>query len=460
MRRNASEVWQLWCLSGFVYCPSVFERRKSGKTENSTEKCTQIQIVQNEIQNLEAGRSEKNKIRLATMTTKQSRFFGSTGDDSESSDDEVEVVVVQSKEKPDERDRCEAKKSTNDVCIPVLRLQVSSQSLDWEAPADDVERVKNQSAHSVVNNEDQREEVPVTAKKEKGNNVSEAPQVNRAVHPVSEATNDISAAAREALSDVITVHLSERDDPANEVDVEPVEHTDLSNEGEVAPLDQCEQAVQFMPLPEKTMVEVKNKETQTEKENAPNPFAQFAFGAAPLDHGQRSGSGVRRRNWIVSKKEDPKKKKPKAEAKEKKEWKPMAELPPEERERVLKKWHGLADPSAALEDRRFEVMVASRLHARCQEPTVRKSMKSLRDAGTLTCAAMAQADPEVLASLVKSLQYYNTKSKHLVQASRELMEQFGGLVPESKDDLLKLTGIGPVMADLLSNVNTRAAYEV
>ena len=192
----------------------------------------------------------------------------------------------------------------------------------------------------------------------------------------------------------------------------------------------------------------------TQKEN---PFAQFAFGST-----SNTATALQRgRNWVVSKQLEPKPKKAKTKKGQKSEWKPMADLSASEQERVRQKWHGLVvmPCDSSLEDARFQIMVASRLHARCQEAVVRKCMASLHNAGVLTCRALADYDVDALASLLTSLQYYNTKSKHLVQASKELLHRFDGKVPESKDDLLTITGIGPVMADLLSTINSRAAHQ-
>lgn len=188
-----------------------------------------------------------------------------------------------------------------------------------------------------------------------------------------------------------------------------------------------------------------------------NPFEQFAFGVS-----SNTTEIQRGRKWIVPKHlhDAPKPKKAKTSG-NKSDWKPMAELATEEQERVKRKWHGLVihDSTVSVEDARFQIMVASRLHARCQEGMVRKCMAALHDAGVLTCIKMAQCDWEVLASLLTCLQYYNTKSKHLVQASKQLLENYEGKVPESKEDLLKIIGIGPVMADLLSTINTLTAHQ-
>jgi hypothetical protein len=138
----------------------------------------------------------------------------------------------------------------------------------------------------------------------------------------------------------------------------------------------------------------------------------------------------------------------------------MRSIPKEEQDKITRKWHSLADPSAPLQVRRFQVLLAARLHARCQEPSVRKAMSVLRSAfADLTVSAVAQADPEVLALHITNLQYYNSKAQQIVKAAKEIETEFHGIVPEDETSLLRLTGVGKVFADLLAFVNTHEIHE-
>lgn len=196
-----------------------------------------------------------------------------------------------------------------------------------------------------------------------------------------------------------------------------------------------------------------------EPDSAKNPFSQFAFSAAGSP--QKQGSLTK---WMQSnangKQPSNNKKKPRTFQSGGTEWIKMEDLPKHERDKIIAKWHGLVDPAASLEDRRFQVLVAARLHARCQEPVVRSAMLSLRNAlhNDLSVAHVAQANPKDLAPAINNLQYYNTKALHIVKAAQEIKSQFGGVVPESEHLLKQLTGVGPVIADLLAFVNTRARH--
>ena len=158
------------------------------------------------------------------------------------------------------------------------------------------------------------------------------------------------------------------------------------------------------------------------------------------------------------------------------DWVRMKDFSPEEQAKIVRKWHGLIDETASMEDKRFQVFVAARLHARCQEAQVRKAMIKLRayfasdpaaidgnenqqeSPPSLSVHSMASADPEALLPAISNLQYHNTKAKQLVKAAQEIRTRYGGKVPKSEHSLKQITGIGPMIADLLAFVNTEAKH--
>lgn len=154
-------------------------------------------------------------------------------------------------------------------------------------------------------------------------------------------------------------------------------------------------------------------------------------------------------------------------------WVPMKELSDKEQKSVVNKWHSLilissndkgcsiSSAGYTMEDRRFQILVSALLHARCQEPVVRAVMTKLlrQEVGPLTVNGMTAADPTAISKIIASLQYHNSKAKYIVQAAKELRIRYGGIVPEQEKDLKELPGIGPVFADILSNVNTRHVHE-
>lgn len=208
-----------------------------------------------------------------------------------------------------------------------------------------------------------------------------------------------------------------------------------------------------------------------------NPFAKFAHGAS-VGLQSRVNSAVRT-TWLQhsnkrpnscikngnSEKNNHRSKKAATCAREK-DFVRMKDEPPEKQIKIVRKWHSLADPSASLEQQRYQVLLAARLHARCQEPTVRKAILKLREhfvsvseAKTITVEDMAKSDPEELAVHISSLQFYNVKAKQIVKAAQEIQSQYGGIVPEDEFSLLQITGIGKTFADLLAFVNTREMFQ-
>ena len=77
----------------------------------------------------------------------------------------------------------------------------------------------------------------------------------------------------------------------------------------------------------------------------------------------------------------------------------------------------------------------------------------------LTIHNLANADPETeIAPLLKSVLFGNVKSKHIVQASKDVLQKFGGRVPESIVSLKSIMGIGPELAGVLNIVNKVDTY--
>lgn len=153
----------------------------------------------------------------------------------------------------------------------------------------------------------------------------------------------------------------------------------------------------------------------------------------------------------------------------------------DEQQRIVEKWHSMVvnyndddnntknndtASTAYMEDRRWQVFVAARLHARCQEGPVRRALQKLHEhfltnhgCTTLSVNAMATVDPLDWMDVISNLQYYRTKAHHLQQAAKQISQTFHGQVPETKADLQSLMGIGPVLANLLAFVNTRGIHQ-
>jgi len=66
-------------------------------------------------------------------------------------------------------------------------------------------------------------------------------------------------------------------------------------------------------------------------------------------------------------------------------------------------------------------------------------------------AAMAAAEPEDIEPIIRSIGFFHTKARHLVQTARLLASERGGAVPATMDGLLALPGVGRKTANLVAS---------
>ncbi len=96
----------------------------------------------------------------------------------------------------------------------------------------------------------------------------------------------------------------------------------------------------------------------------------------------------------------------------------------------------------------WQLLVATRLSAQCTDARVNLVTPALF-ARYPTMQEMAEADVEEVGRLIYSCGFYKTKSKDLVEMSRILCEQYGGLIPDTVEELIKLPGVGRKTANLV-----------
>ena len=65
---------------------------------------------------------------------------------------------------------------------------------------------------------------------------------------------------------------------------------------------------------------------------------------------------------------------------------------------------------------------------------------------------LAGADPAVIETLIKPTGFFRVKARTIIAASRKIVEQFGGVVPETMDDLVTIPGIGRKTANVILGV--------
>ena len=96
----------------------------------------------------------------------------------------------------------------------------------------------------------------------------------------------------------------------------------------------------------------------------------------------------------------------------------------------------------------YELMIAVRLSAQCTDARVNLVTPALF-AAYPTLEAMAQAPVEAVEEYVKTCGFFRQKAKDIVGACQMLLAQYGGKVPGTMEELLKLPGVGRKTANLL-----------
>ena len=115
--------------------------------------------------------------------------------------------------------------------------------------------------------------------------------------------------------------------------------------------------------------------------------------------------------------------------------------------RALKKDY--PDALCALESRKdYELMIAVRLSAQCTDARVNLVTPALFERFP-TLEAFAQADVEEVERYIHSCGFYKHKARDIVLACQMLLSDYGGRVPDSMEELLKLPGVGRKTANLL-----------
>lgn len=96
----------------------------------------------------------------------------------------------------------------------------------------------------------------------------------------------------------------------------------------------------------------------------------------------------------------------------------------------------------------LELLIATQLSAQCKDERVNQvtqvlfpKFKGVKD--------YAECNPKKIARIIKTLGLYKTKSENIVECCQQLIENFGGEVPSTMEELLTLKGVGRKTANLI-----------
>ena len=96
----------------------------------------------------------------------------------------------------------------------------------------------------------------------------------------------------------------------------------------------------------------------------------------------------------------------------------------------------------------YELLFSVRLAAQCTDERVNQVTPALV-ARFPTLESLAEADVAEVESYIHSTGFFRAKARDIVAASRMLLEVYGGKVPDTMEDLLKLPGVGRKTATLI-----------
>jgi len=98
----------------------------------------------------------------------------------------------------------------------------------------------------------------------------------------------------------------------------------------------------------------------------------------------------------------------------------------------------------------FELLVAVVLSAQATDKSVNAATARLYPFAN-TPQAISRMGEEKLSGYIKTIGLYRTKAKNVVQLSRLLLEKFGGDVPQTREQLESLPGVGRKTANVVLN---------
>lgn len=96
----------------------------------------------------------------------------------------------------------------------------------------------------------------------------------------------------------------------------------------------------------------------------------------------------------------------------------------------------------------LQLLIATRLSAQCTDARVNLVTPTLFERFP-TLDAFADADPEEVGEYIRSCGLYKTKARDIVAMANKLRDDYGGVVPDTVEELTKLPGVGRKTANLV-----------
>ena len=107
-------------------------------------------------------------------------------------------------------------------------------------------------------------------------------------------------------------------------------------------------------------------------------------------------------------------------------------------------------PLEVFKNNSYKTLVSTILSSRTKDEVTYEASRNLfKNASNIY--KLDQLGQLEIRNLIYPVGFYKTKAKHLKQLAKLIIEDYGGTVPDTRDELLKLPGVGRKTANLVLN---------
>jgi len=99
-------------------------------------------------------------------------------------------------------------------------------------------------------------------------------------------------------------------------------------------------------------------------------------------------------------------------------------------------------------DTPFELAIAVMLSAQCTDDRVNKVTKEMFKKAN-TPEQFSKLTVEEIEEMISSISYFHTKARHIKECSQQIIDNFGGELPHTMEELTTLSGIGRKSANVI-----------